>query len=70
MPNWFPFLELKAHSQGHSNNGGVEESKLLMRAFWKLSDQLNGMSVDAFKELVADLVAELQIVADFGRRTR
>ncbi|CAK9108662.1 unnamed protein product [Durusdinium trenchii] len=47
------------YMNGHSNNGGVEESKLLMRAFWKLSDQLNGMSVDAFKELVADLASRI-----------
>ena len=28
-----------------------------MKAFWKLSDQLNGLSVDRFKEMVQDMAA-------------
>lgn len=28
-----------------------------MKAFWKLSDQLHGLSVDRFKEMVEDMAA-------------
>ena len=33
--------------------------ELLMKTFWKLSDELNGYSVNSFKDLVHDLVHRL-----------
>jgi len=47
---------------GHPKNGvspDDDANKLLMKAFWKVSDQLNGMSVEGFKGLVQDIASRM-----------
>jgi len=54
-----PLSCLESPSQGHPKNGVLlddDSNKLLMKAFWKVSDQLNGMSVEGFKGLIQDIV--------------
>ena len=54
-----PLSCLESPSQGHPKNGvslDDDSNKLLMKAFWKVSDQLNGMSVEGFKGLIQDIV--------------
>lgn len=38
-----------------------------MKAFWKLSDQLNGMSVDGFRDLIQDIVTRLQTQLELSK---
>ncbi|CAJ1420115.1 unnamed protein product [Effrenium voratum] len=38
----------------------VALDELLMKTFWKLSDELNGYSVNSFKDLVHDLAARME----------
>lgn len=54
---------------GHPKNGvslDDDSNKLLMKAFWKVSDQLNGMSVEGFKGLIQDIASRMDWYMNLG----
>lgn len=54
---------------GHPKNGVLlddDSNKLLMKAFWKVSDQLNGMSVEGFKGLIQDIASRMDWYMNLG----